>query len=241
MQRRRLGSATNEGGKEFLPPTTTAASSPTTTTATTASTSSHITTSAATPTSATTSAAAAGGMRLVPQLALTSAKRSFHAALIIIYETWPSTDNKSVWLGRAVDGGVGTLGVLELHISKALRLASGVVASHSDAALNNLSTGNEGIVYGGLIGIVWQIPNKDDAAIIWLITGLAPSCIGLHHGRRGARSGSIRFLYGNVSFAQVQSIQFFHSLGLGLGRIKHNMAKSSQSTSVLPSAKKLIG
>jgi hypothetical protein len=179
-------------------------------------------------------------MRLIPQFALARAERSLHAALIVIHETRPSADHESVWLRRTVDGRVGTLGILEFHISKALRLASGVVASHSDAALNNLSTGNEGIVYGGFIGIVWQIPNKDDATIIWLIAGLAPSRIWLHRGRRGARSWSIRFLDGNVSFAQVQSIQFLHSLGLGLCRIKHNMAKASQSSSILPSASNFL-
>jgi len=135
-----------------------------------------------------------------------------------------------------MDGGVGTLGILKFHIPKALGLAGGVVPSQSNAALDNLAARNECIVYGGLVGLVRQIPHKDDATTIRLISGLAPSCTRLHRGSCGAGSRSIWLLDGYVSFAQVQAIQFLHSLDPRLCRIKHNMAKASQSSSVLPSA-----
>jgi hypothetical protein len=133
-------------------------------------------------------------MSLVPQLAFTSAERSFHTALIVIHEARSSADDKAIWLCRTMNSRISALGILKFYISKSLGLARGVVASHSDTALNNFSARNKGVVYGGLVGIVREIPHKDNATIVRLIARFASSGIGLHRRRCGARPRSIWLL-----------------------------------------------
>ena len=102
-------------------------------------------------------------------------------------------------------GRVSALGILKFDVSKSLGLACGVIASNSDTSFDNLAARNKGIVYGGLVGIVREIPHKDNATIVRLIARFASSGIGLHRGRCGARPRSIWLLDCDVSFVNHNS------------------------------------